>query len=120
MTKPDTLQNVASFDLDAIGQELRDESVYHRDGHAARTLLRAPDLRVLLMVIKAGARISEHHASATASVHVVSGHVRMQLPDRSVDLPAGHVLLLERGLKHDVEAVTPSAIVLTLGWHDKP
>lgn len=104
------------FDLAAVDSELRKEDAYQRDGHTARTLVRKPDLRIVLIVMKTGARIAEHHADETACVHAVSGHVRLRLPDQVAQLAAGQLLVIERGLKHDVEAVAESAFLLTLGW----
>jgi len=117
MTKPESPQGGHSFDLRAIEHELRKTEPYRREGHTARTLLRAPDLRVLLIVMKSGGRIAEHRADESASLQVLSGHVRLELPERIADLRGGELLLLERGVAHDVEAVTDSALVLTLGWH---
>jgi len=98
---------------------MRREDAYRREGHTARTLVREQDLRIVLVVMKAGARIAEHRANDTASVHTLSGHVRLELPGKTSDLPAGRLLVLERGLRHDVEAVVESAFLLTLGWQAK-
>ncbi len=117
MTKPEAPHGGLCLDLDTIDQELRQVEPYRRDGHTARTLLRAPDLRVVLIVMKAGSRMAEHRADESASVHVISGHVRLHLPERIAEVHEGQLLLLERDLAHDVEAVTDSALVLTLGWH---
>jgi quercetin dioxygenase-like cupin family protein len=116
MTQSETPTQETSFDLTAVDSELRQKDAYQRDGHTARTLTRKPDLRIVLVVMKAGARIAEHHADETASIHALSGHVRLCLPDETADLAAGRLLVLERGLKHDVEAVADSAFLLTLGW----
>ena len=119
MPKPESPQHGVTFDLGAIEREMRQEEPYRREGHTARTLVHAPDLRVVLVAIKGGSRIAEHHASKSASVHTISGHVRLHLPDRTVELPAGQMLVLGPGLSHDVEAATDSAFVLTLGWHNE-
>ena len=78
--------------------------------------MRAADLRVLLIAIKGGTRIAEHHANETTSIHAISGHLRLHVPDGTIELPAGRLLLLEPGVNHDVEAAADSALVLTLGW----
>jgi quercetin dioxygenase-like cupin family protein len=109
----------AIFDLAAIEAEMRTEPAYAREGHTARTLVREPDLRIVLVAMKAGGRIAEHRANDTASVQTVRGHVRLRLPDSIAELPAGQVLVLERGLRHDVEAVAESAFLLTLAWKGK-
>jgi hypothetical protein len=35
---------------------------------------------------------------------------------RDIDLPAGHVLALDRAVPHDVQAVEDSAFLLTIAW----
>ncbi|MFW6049763.1 MAG: cupin domain-containing protein [Myxococcota bacterium] len=116
MPKPTPVDHGATFDLPALDREMRTDPVYERSGHIARTLVRTPDLRVVFMVMAGGSRLSEHKADETAAIHVLSGRIRLALPDRRVDLPAGHLLVLEAGLRHDVEADEDSAFVLTLGW----
>jgi len=116
MTQAESSTQETIFDLAAVDFELRKNDAYQREGHTARTLVRKPDLRIVLVVMKAGARIAEHRADETASIHALSGHVRLRLPDKTADLAGGRLLVLERGLKHDVEAVADSAFLLTLGW----
>jgi quercetin dioxygenase-like cupin family protein len=82
----------------------------------ARTLVRAPDQRVLLMVMKAGARVAEHQADGTASIQLLSGRVGLGLPSRTVEMKSGELLVLAAGLRHHVEAREDSTLLLTLGW----
>ncbi len=116
MKPPTTPEHGTTFELARIAGELRAEEPYLRDGHAARTLIRTPDLRIILIAIGAGKTISEHHTSVTASVQTLSGHVRLHLPDRTVDVSQGQLLVLGAGLSHDVHAEVDSAFLLTLGW----
>lgn len=118
MKKPVSPQHGVTFNLAAVAQELRSEPSYQRDGHIARTLVRTPDQRVVLIVLEGGRRMSQHQAEATASIQTISGNIRLQLPDRPVDLAAGELLVLGHGLEHDVEAQDESAFLLTLGWRD--
>ena len=99
---------------------MRGEDDYARNGHTARTLVREADLRIVLIVMKSGSVVKEHRADETASIHSLAGHVRLRLPDRVADLPAGKLLVLERGLQHNVEALEESTLLLTLGWRAKP
>lgn len=116
MSKPTDPGAGAALDLAAADREMRRAEPYLREGHTARTLVREPDLRIVLIVMTAGARLAEHRADETASVHALSGHIRLHLPDKTVDLPSGRLLVLESGLRHDVEAIEESALLLTLGW----
>lgn len=108
-----------TFDLATVAEELRTEEPYLREGQGARTLNRSADLRVLLIALKAGKTISEHHANVTASVQVLAGRLRLQLEDRGVDLSVGQLVVLGAGVSHDVHAETDSAFLLTLGWPAK-
>ncbi len=117
MSRHEPTHQGAIFDLAAIEAEMRQEHAYGGEGHTARTLVREQDLRIVLIVMKAGARIAEHRASDSISLHVLSGHVRLRLPDKAADLTSGRLISLEPGLRHDVEAVAESAFLLTLGWH---
>jgi quercetin dioxygenase-like cupin family protein len=114
------LRGAVSFDLTALAQAMRQEDSYLREGHTARTLAREADLRVVLVVMKAESMMAAHTANETASVHVVAGRVQIKLPDRREEVSAGGLLMIERGIQHDVVAATDSAFVLTLGWTEKP
>ncbi len=119
MNTPATPEYGVTFDLGSIARELRAEEPYLREGQTARTLIRTPDLRVIVVAIKAGKTISEHHASVTASVQTLSGHIRLHLPDRGADVPEGRLLVLGAGLSHDVYAEVDSTFLLTLGWPER-
>jgi quercetin dioxygenase-like cupin family protein len=115
MHEPGPTETGIDFDLMAVASELRGEPPYARNGHTARTLVRAPDQRVVLMVLKAGAQIPEHHADATVTIQLLSGRVIVGLPSRAVEMKGGALLALAAGLRHHVEAGEESALLLTLG-----
>ncbi len=114
MTKPMSIADGFELDLAGADRELRAEDAYKRDGHTARTLVREPAMRIVLVVMRGGAKIAQHRSQDTASIHAITGHVRLALPTRTVDLPAGRLLVIAPRLAHDVEAVTDSAFLLTL------
>ena len=109
------LQHGMEIRLSELERNLRSDEAYLRGDHTARTLAHEPDLRVVLIAMKAGGRLEEHRAKATASVQVLSGQIRVGLPDKVVKLSVGSFLLLDQGLQHSVEAETESAFLLTLG-----
>ena len=104
------------FDLARETDGLRNESPWPQHGRNALTLVKYPDFRIVYMLMKPGTRLQEHHANGRISVHTLSGHVRLHLAGQTVDLPAGHLLALERQVEHDVEAIEESAVLLTLAW----
>jgi quercetin dioxygenase-like cupin family protein len=99
-----------------LDQLHRDESWLHPTGRSSKTLVKYPDLRIVLIAMKANTRMHEHTAAGRLSVHLLSGHLRLHLPDQVVDLPVGHLLALDHCVPHDVEASEDSAFLLTLSW----
>jgi quercetin dioxygenase-like cupin family protein len=105
------------FDIASeLDQLHRDEAWQNPTGRSSKTLVKYSDLRVVLIAMKANTRMHEHTAAARISVHSVYGHIRLHLPGRVVDLPAGRLLALDQSVPHDVEAVEDSAFLLTLSW----
>jgi len=105
------------FDLvSELDQLHQDESWLQATGRSSKTLVKHPDLRIVLIAMKANTRMHEHTAAARISVHSLSGHIRLHLPERVVDVPAGHLLALDQCVPHDVEAAEDSAFLLTLSW----
>lgn len=119
MLKPQPATHGVEFDLKRIAEELRELDAYAREGQTARTLTRSADLRTVLVVVAAGKSIPMHDADVSTSVQTLSGHLRLQLPDRTVDLPKGCLLVMAPGLAHDVQAEVDSALLLTLGWPEQ-
>ena len=70
----------------------------------------------MLAVLQANALVHEHRETGRISVQAISGHIQMQVEDKVFDLPAGHLLALDRGLPHDVKALEDSAFLLTIAW----
>jgi quercetin dioxygenase-like cupin family protein len=103
------------FDLTSEVDRLQREGTWNT-GQNARTLIKYDDLRVVLMALKAGARIPEHKANGRISVQVLSGHVRLNASGRAFDLLPGSLLALDERAPHDLEALEESAILLTIAW----
>lgn len=107
---------VHHLDLNKESEQIRKEELWDTVGHTARTLVKQPDLRIVLTMMKAGTHIKEHQTAGRLSIHTLSGRIQIQLSDRKVDLPAGHLLVIEPAARHDVEAVEESAFLLTISW----
>jgi len=107
---------VLGYDLAAEVALLHQESSWLHGDRNSKTLVKEPDLRVVLTALKAGAALKQHQAAGRTVIQVVSGHLRLQLPDDTVELKPGQLLALERNMPHDVEALTESAFVLTIAW----
>jgi quercetin dioxygenase-like cupin family protein len=106
---------VLQFDLTAEMEHLRHGQTYEHGGPSGRTLLKEPDLRIVLMTLKAGGRMEEHSASGPSSIHVLEGLVRVRAGEAQGELGPGSLLTMESAVRHEVEAVEDSAFLLTIG-----
>lgn len=104
------------FDLGREIAQLHEEEAWQRTGRNSKTLVKQPDFRIVLIALQKGALLEEHKADARISIYTLSGHVKLQLPEHTVNLPAGHLLVLDRALENDMEALEESAILLTISW----
>ena len=87
-----------------------------REKDDSKGLVHEPHLHVVLTALKAGARLDRHQTEAPVSLHGLRGRVRISLPDETVELAPGSLLVLEAGVAHEVEAVEESVFLITLGW----
>ena len=112
---PPLAEPLMEFDLSAEIDRLRAETTWST-GQNAKTLVKYDDLRVVLTVLKAKARMPEHKTEGRISVHVLSGHLRLRASGRTFSLRPGSLLTLDHGVPHAVEALEESAFVLTIAW----
>lgn len=106
------------FDLAAEVRQLRDEPTWET-GRNARTLMKYDDFRAVLMMLRAGMRISEHKTDGRISIHMLSGHARLNASGRTFDLRSGSLVALDAGTSHDIEALEESGFLLTIAWPGK-
>ena len=105
---------VLSFDLAQEVASLQQEGSWQRGDRNARTLVEEPGLRIVLTVLKAGARIREHRTDRPVAIQTLKGYVRVESPDETIDLLAGRLMTLQPGVPHDLEAIELSAFLLTI------
>ena len=101
-------------DLQAEAREALDGRKGDTPQQAAKTIVRRSNLRVVLVVMDAGASIHEHRAPGTVVVQVLSGEVHLRLDERTVPLRQGHLLVVEPQVVHAVSAPVDSAFLLTI------
>ncbi len=107
---------VLAFDLAHEVAQLREQTAWRQGDRNAKTLVKEADFRVVLIALRAGARMEEHRAAGRISVQTLVGHLRLHTAGTNVDLPVGRLVSLERDVPHDVEALEESAFLLTIAW----
>lgn len=103
------------FHLDVERQKLLAHPAYSKSGQASAILVKEPDLRIVLIRLRSSGRMEQHKASGPISVQPLEGRLRLVLPDESVQLAVGELLVLEPDIPHDVEAMEDSTFLLTIG-----
>jgi quercetin dioxygenase-like cupin family protein len=119
MAQPATAYSIpddsATFDL---GKEIGNAS-QHRPwaaGVYSRTLWKQRDIRLVLVTMDAGAKLKDHHADGSVTIHVLEGRVRARLHSGTQELRSGQIFAVLPSVRHEVEAMEPSTFLLTLSW----
>jgi quercetin dioxygenase-like cupin family protein len=105
-----------TFNLGKEIERLRREEHWLKDGRISETLVKYSDFRIVLILMQAGTLMKEHKADARISIHCLSGRLMVQLPEKLVELSERDLLVLEKCLPHDVNAVEESAFLLSISW----
>lgn len=83
-------------------------------GRRAETLIKAPDLRVVLVTMRAGAQLHEHLAPGAITIHALRGEIMVTVGDEEHALAAGGLISLSAGVRHAVLARSDGAFLLTI------
>jgi len=114
---PHLAKSLLRFSLADELRRLREEDSWTRgSGRSSKTLAKYPDFRIVLVLMKSGSEMKEHHADARISIQTIKGRVRLQLPDQVLELGGGELMCLESGIAHDLKALEESAFLITVSW----
>ncbi|HZT95732.1 MAG TPA: cupin domain-containing protein [Chloroflexota bacterium] len=103
------------YDVSSEAESLMAAPSYRRGEPSGKTLLKEPDLRLVLLALKAGTQMREHDASGPVAILVFRGRCRVRTEDRTFELGPGGLLTLEPDIEHDVLAVEDSVLILSIG-----
>ncbi|HEX6873951.1 MAG TPA: cupin domain-containing protein [Micromonosporaceae bacterium] len=103
------------FSLDASARELLARAERSSAGRGAETLYGGHEhvLRQTVIAMRAGAVLEEHENPGEATLIVLRGRVELVAPHASWTGQAGDLLVLPQA-RHEVTAVTDSALLLTV------
>lgn len=78
------------------------------------TLVKQGGINVVLTHLHAGGSLEEHAAPGAATVQVLDGHVRVRVGDDDLDVVQGRLVAFDANVRHHVEAIEDSTLLLTL------
>lgn len=81
----------------------------HHSRRAARTLVSGTVQRVTLIAPAEGAELAEHDAPPAATLHAVTGRVRLHTADREWTLDGGHLVAVSPQRHGRPPSPTPSS-----------
>lgn len=110
--------SAGSFALSQEIDGLRNGPQYRTSGHAARTLFKRPELRVVLIVLRRNAELKQHRTNQPVTIQTLMGRIGVALPDGGLVQDIGGLLVIEPGVAHDVRALTDSAFLLSIPWSE--
>jgi quercetin dioxygenase-like cupin family protein len=86
-----------------------------RTGHSSETLAKYPDFTVVLVLMKAATLMSKHRVSGRASISVIQGRIEVHISEeQTLHLSAGEILMMDKGITHDVQSLEECAFLLTI------
>lgn len=112
--------SVEAFNLAKEIEFVQGEPEYENNGHNALTLAKNNALRNVLICLKKGGGLHEHHAPGPFSLFVVKGRIQFVInavgeeENKVLELNEGQLLVLGEPQKHEVNALEESSILLTI------
>lgn len=100
------------IDVSALGGEHLARAQKNPRGLSAHAFLREGPLRQTIIALIAGAGLGDHEAPDAASLHVLSGRVRLVGGEEVVELTTGQIAPIPQR-RHSLEAGEDSVVVLT-------
>jgi quercetin dioxygenase-like cupin family protein len=102
------------FDIENVAAKLLAEPLPANRTHRQETLYHHGPLTIALFLFDPGASLPQHVAEGVVTVHVLQGRLKMAAEGKDRDLPAGSILVLAPGVQHDVRAIEPTRMLLTV------
>ena len=105
---------LVTIDLPLFIKRIKQESTWKDSDRNAITVFKTNGMRLVLIALHAGAEMKTHTADGIISVQVIDGRMKFNADNRSVELNAGQILALHKGIPHSVLAIKETIFLLTL------
>jgi len=109
-----------AFDLHEEASAIRAEPTPSHAGHRQKTLYKHKGRTIGLFVMDAGATLPEHAAAGVVSIQSIEGEIVTTAQGDQHRLRPGQMLTMPPGVRHAVQAVTPSVFLLQVSLEAPP
>lgn len=89
-------------------------------GRRAETLVKTDQLRVVLVTMRGGAELHEHHAPGPITIQALRGQLVARVAGDEFQLQPGNLIAVAAGVRHAVQVEGESAFLLTIGAGSAP
>jgi quercetin dioxygenase-like cupin family protein len=103
--------SASSWSLAYEIESVRNEAIQKHD-RVARTLLKSPEVRAVVVGMAHGVTWPEHKAGGRVLIRVEHGSIELRRSGRAAQFSAGMLVALDPGEVHDVVAVEDAAFLL--------
>lgn len=105
---------VLTFKIPEQAEKLKNESQWREEDRNGITLQKNDYLCTVLIALKKGAKLVRHELEGPSTWQVISGSVAIEAEDVRYELGAESMTIFERRLRHLIEALEESVILLTV------
>ncbi len=102
------------IDLEQVAAKLLAEPLPQKRNHRQETLYKHGPVTVALFLFEAGGELPQHEAGGVVTVQVLAGRLRMTVEGEVHEMTAGQMLVMAPGVRHDVQAVEATRMLLTV------
>lgn len=103
-----------SFSINNEIEKLLKEPSWLTGDRNAVTLQKNPKLRIVLISLRKGAALLEHKVEGPITIMVLSGNINFIVGKEKVNAKTNGMIVLEKTIPHDVEALEDSTFILTI------
>jgi quercetin dioxygenase-like cupin family protein len=101
--------------LSEVVNRLRREPAWRSNGRNGATLIKSPEMSVVVTVLKPPCVLSGQRHHGPITVHVLQGRVRLGASGETHELSAGEILASDLGLDHAVRPLEEAVVLVSLG-----
>lgn len=102
------------IDLKEFLENIKDEKAWKTSDRNAITVYKTDGMRIVLIALHEGAVMTRHVAQGVINVHVLDGVMNFSTDEKNVELTAGKMVTLHKGVAHRVEAIKKCVFLLTV------
>jgi quercetin dioxygenase-like cupin family protein len=108
------------FDLRSLGKDLRSQPELESSGVSAVTLTRDEHVTLVLVALRRGSAMREHHAPSAGTMVVLGGRVAFVAGDGArTELGPGAMAAFSADVPHAVEALDDAEYLVVIGGRER-